>query len=189
MSVISVGESPAFTAANQIYYFGIGRGRWVGEFTFRVLDWPAFWHDSIGLQNRFLTLAMVLVQSVFGRSRIDSEIEIAPSEGVFGVARNTVRIHKFHLTLYFLKEQYTLNPNGIDVQVDASERFGPVWFLFRQSKRHPARIGDAGMSSVYEMPLLGSPWRAAYTVQTDRSRIDGRLTCRWAESSETIHRS
>jgi hypothetical protein len=189
MAMPASGAAPARSrAANQVYYFDVGSGVWTGVFTFRMTDWGTFWRDPIGVRHRMLTLGMALFQAVFGASRIDSEIVAALGEGSFGVARNVVRIHKFGLTLYLLRERYTLDANGTDVRVDADERFGPVPFLFRTQKQHPARIGDGGMSSVYEMPLLGTPWTARYTVHPDRNHIDGNLTCAWAESVETIHR-
>jgi hypothetical protein len=188
MAIAAGGTSHLSGAASQIYYFDVGRGTWTGMFTFRMTDWTKFWRDPIGVRPRVLTLAMTVFQALLGASRIDSVIVTAPGEGPFGVARNVVRIHKLGLTLYLLREQYTLDVNGTDVRVDAHERFGPLPFLFRHAKQHPARIGVGGMSSVYEMPLLGTPWTARYTVHPDRDHIDGHLTCAWAESVETIHR-
>ena len=70
----------------------------------------------------------------------------------------------------------------------AHERFGPVPFLFRNEKRHPAVIHADGMSSTYYIPLLGADWVASYTVHADRRHIDGVLTCVWAQATETIHK-
>jgi hypothetical protein len=60
-----------------------------------------------------------------------------------------VRIHKRALTLYVLDEVYTLDPDGRRVAVDARERFGPLPFLFRNAKRHPAEIDEEGLPSAY----------------------------------------
>ena len=70
----------------------------------------------------------------------------------------------------------------------AHERFGPIPFLLRHEKRHPATIHADGMSSTYYIPLLGADWIANYTVHADRTHIDGLLTCSWAEATETIRK-
>jgi hypothetical protein len=87
-----------------------------------------------------------------------------------------------------LKETYALDENGTDVAVHAHERFGPIPFLFKVEKRHPAVIHADGMSSTYYIPLLGADWTANYTVHDDRKRIDGLLSCQWAEAREIIHK-
>ena len=173
---------------SQTYYFDIGRGRWRGRFGFRFTDRPAFRAASLGLKNRLLLDGMGLLHQLLGDSRIDSEIWSHPEDGVAGVAGNTVRISHFGVTLYLLRETYTLDGNGSDVAVHAHERFGPIPFLFRNEKRHPAVIHADGMTSTYYIPLLGADWVAEYTVAEDRRHIDGRLTCAWAEATEIIHK-
>jgi len=88
--------------------------------------------------------------------------------------------------LYILRESYTLDAGGSAVAVHARERFGPVPFLLRTEKRHPAEIHAGGMSSTYAIPLLGADWIAHYEVADDRRHIDGRLTCAWGEALEVI---
>jgi hypothetical protein len=44
------------------------------------------------------------------------------------------------------------------------------------------------MSSTYYIPLLDADWIASYTVNMDRTHIDGLLTCPWAQATETIHK-
>ena len=173
---------------NQAYYFTIGRGRWRGTFAFRMTDRRALRAAGLRLRDRLLVFGMATTHRLFGASRIDSQVWASPEDGVAGVARNTVRISKLWLTLYLLRETYTLAANGRDVDVHAHERFGPIPFLLANEKRHPAVIHEAGMSSTYYIPLLGADWTATYEVHADRRHIDGRLTCAWAEATEIIHK-
>jgi hypothetical protein len=167
---------------SQIYYFEVGKGIWRGSFDFKITDRDGFKRARLGLKDRLLMRGM----TVMTPGRIDSELWAHPDEGAAGVAGNTVRISKFGLTLYLLKETYTLDPNGKDVAVHAHERFGPIPFLLRNEKRHPAEIYTDGMSSAYFMPLVGADWVARYTVRGDRRHIDGHLTCAFAEAREVI---
>lgn len=179
-------SQPARLADNQTYYFTIGQGVWRGRFSFRLTDRDALRRDPIGLRHRLLARGMQLVQRLLGDSRLDSEIWASPDEGDFGVARNRLRISRFRITLYLLNEQYTLDRDGKGVVVDARERFGPIPFLFRNTKQHPAEIHEAGLSSTYWMPLLGTDWTADYTVAPGRREIAGLLRCPWAECTETM---
>ena len=180
--------TPTPLGDNQTYYFVIGHGHWEGSFSFRITSQEKFRQASLGLKNRLLLLGMRLVYRLFGKSRIDSKLWADPDRGVAGVAGNTVRISRFGLTLYLLKETYTLAENGSDVAVHAHERFGPVPFLLTNEKRHPAVIHANAMSSTYFIPLLGTDWVANYTVHPDRTHIDGHLTCAFAEAEEIIHK-
>jgi hypothetical protein len=173
---------------SQIYYFRTGKGRWRGAFSFRITDRAALRAAPLTLKERALAWGMELAHRLTGDSRIDSDVWADPSAGVAGVAGNTVRISRLGLTLYLLKESYTLDENGSDVAVHAHERFGPIPFLFRVEKRHPAVIHADGMSSTYYIPLLGADWVASYQVHDDRTHIDGTLTCAWALATETIHK-
>ena len=173
---------------SQSYYFRIGRGSWRGTFGFRITDRAAFRSATLTLKDRLLARGMALVHRLTGDARIDSDVWARPEEGIAGVAGNTVRISRFGITLYLLRETYTLAENGSDVAVHAHERFGPISFLFRNEKRHPAAIHADGMSSTYFIPLLGADWIASYTVQPDRTHIDGLLTCPWGTATETIHK-
>jgi hypothetical protein len=177
---------PAGLADNQTYYFTVGQGVWRGHFSFRLIDREALRRDRIGLKNRLLARGMQLVQRLLGDSRLDSEIWASPDEGDFGVARNRVRISRFRITLYLLNEQYTLNSDGKGVVVNAQERFGPIPFLLRNRKEHPAEIHAEGLSSTYWMPLLGTDWTAEYTVAPSRHEIGGVLRCSWAECTESM---
>jgi hypothetical protein len=169
---------------SQTYYFAIGHGVWRGEFDFRITDRAAFKQATLSVKDRLLLRGMQLMTP----GRIDSDLWSEPSRGAAGVAGNTVRISKFGITVYLLKETYTLDVNGADVAVHAHERFGPIPFLLRNEKRHPAVIHADGMSSTYYIPLLGADWVANYTVHPDRRHIDGLLTCDFAEARETIHK-
>lgn len=177
---------PAEQRANAIYYFHIGAGNWIGTFRFTITNWKSFWSDPIGLKNRFLALGMFLLMKLFPTAKITSRIEGFPYRGEAGVATNLVQITKGGTTLYLLKEQYTLNPNGHDVQVHAQERFGPIPFLLNNQKEHPAEILDAGMRSVYYIPLLGTEWTARYTVANDCNHIESHIICSWGEAQEII---
>jgi hypothetical protein len=180
--------APPALLDSQTYYFRIGRGRWRGAFAFRISDRDAFRNAPLTLKERLLALAMALAHRLTGDSRIDSDVWARPEDGVAGVAGNTVRISRFGITLYLLQETYTLSENGADVAVHAHERFGPIPFLLRNEKRHPAAIHADGMSSTYYIPLLGADWVATYTVHADRTHIDGVLTCAWARATETIRK-
>ena len=174
---------------NQIYYFRVGNGDWKGKFSFRLDHWKAFWRDSIGLKYRVLTLGMVLMQKILGASTILSSLRIFPEWGPNGVATNIVRIKKFGLTIYVLKEQYVLHPDGTKLFVHSRERFGPIPFLFRTSKHHPARVHKAGSGATYlDMPLLGTLWEGDYQVLDDGDQIDAMLTCEWGSAREVISR-
>jgi len=147
-----------------------------------------FWKERIGIRNRFLVIAMFLFQKATGASVISSNMIAHPEKGSFGVATNTVRIHRLGLTLYLLNEEYALDPNGSSVNVRSSDHFGPIPFLFRESMEYPAVIHAGGMSSTYYMPLLGMNWVCNYAVQSDRNHVDAVLQCAWAEAHELIHR-
>jgi hypothetical protein len=180
--------SPLALLDNQTYYAEIGRGRWRGAFSFRISDRAAFDRAPLSTKDRLLTRGMELAHRLTGDSRIDSTVWADIGEGTAGIAGNTVRISRFGITLYLLKETYTLDPGGHDVAVHAHERFGPIPFLLRHEKRHPATIHAGGMSSTYYIPLLGAEWIANYTVHADRTHIDGLLTSPWAQATETIHK-
>jgi hypothetical protein len=173
---------------NQRYYFEIGRGSWRGAFSFRITDRQALRSAGLTLKQRLLVAVMELTQRLTGDSRIDSDIWMRAEDGVAGVAGNTVRISRFALTLYLLHETYTLDANGSDVAVHCHERFGPIPFLLRVEKRHPAVIHAGGMSSTYYIPLLGGDWIASYTVHDDQRHIDGELVSAWGKATETIHK-
>ena len=173
-------------AANRIYYFDVGAGVWRGSFLFRVTSWRRLLASGIGFKDRSLAAAMAVLTRVVGRATIDSQIWPHPGEGAFGTARNHVRIHRLGLTLYLLDEVYTLDPDGRSVGVEARERFGPISFLFRNSKRHPAEIDDHGLGSTYYFPLLGSDWIGRYHVREGRRHIDGHLSCDWGEALESM---
>lgn len=179
---------PRDERANAIYYLQIGVGTWSGDFRFSIKSWHEFWADSIGLKNRFLTLSMVAFMKLFGDAKITSRLEGFPDRGQAGVATNVVRVTKFGVTVYLLSEEYVLHPDGRQVYLHSRERFGPIPFLFNNSKEYGAEILDSGMGSIYYMPLLGADWVARYTVRADRDHIDSRATCKWGESHEVIHR-
>lgn len=177
------------TPDSHLYYFHVGEGSWRGEFSLRVHDWAAFRRDSIGLKNRLLVYAMVLAQRLLGRPKITSRLDAFPDWGVNGVATNVVRIKKLGITLYLLKEQYVLDLDGSEVFIHSRERFGPIPFLFRSRKRHPARIHEWGQGATYlDMPLLGTIWEGRYEIDSEGDHIDATLTCEWASASEVISR-
>ncbi|MCH8883399.1 MAG: hypothetical protein IIA41_07870, partial [SAR324 cluster bacterium] len=182
------GASAGETPANEFYYFRVGLGDWRGAFHFRFTGQRKFWADSLGLKNRFLALSMAAVSALFGKARILSHVEGSLTDGKAGVAWNSVRIVKFGITLYLLRERYVLNSDGRNVRVVSDERFGPIPFLFRTAKEHPAEILDGGMRAIYHIPLLGTKWIAEYTVHPDRDHIDAVMRCPWGEASEVIDR-
>ncbi|UQX04602.1 hypothetical protein [Streptomyces sp. RerS4] len=184
-------SAPSRSAApSHIYYFDVGAGDWEGEFTFRVTSWRRLRNTrSIGLRNRALVVAMALTQRLTGASRLESTIVASPSAGAFGVADNVVRISKFGVTLYLLKERYLLDPDGRGVTVEANEQFSPVPGILTRKFSYPAAIHPSGLRSTYHMPLLGSPWTATYEVGTDRQSLAGELVCDWAKATENARRA
>ena len=180
--------------ANYVYYFEVGMGGssghgvWKGHFHFQITSWRRFWSAALSVKNRVLVLGMHFIMKLFGKSRIYSRLEGSAAAGDAGIVTNFVRITRFGLALYTLHEQYVLHPDGRQVQVDSEERFGPMPFLFNETKHHPAEILKGGMESVYYMPLLGAQWTARYTVRTDREHIDSVMKCEWAQAEEVIDR-
>lgn len=174
--------------ANQVYYVSVGVGDWDGRFTFALTDWEAFWRERIGLVDRFLSLWLIGTFKLIGWAGITSTLRRVDDAASATRVGNHVRIHRFGLTLYVLTETYRLDPNGRDVVVDASERFGPIPLLFRNRKRHTAEVLDGGMRAVYSLPLLGTSWTAVYHVRPDRRHVDSTMTGSWAEAHERIAR-
>jgi hypothetical protein len=187
---MSTGEAPSdeATRANHQYYFATGVGEWRGRFTFALTDWDAFWSDRLGLLNRVLALVMTLVTTLFGDAEITSVLEGHPASGPAGVVTNEVRITKWGLTLYLLRERYVLHPDGRGVTVDSRERFGPIPHLFTVEKAHPAEVTEGGTRSTYYMPLLGTDWVGDYQVTRGGDRIESVLTCAWGRGTEVIDR-
>jgi hypothetical protein len=182
---MSTTSNAPSTASNRRYYLELGQGRWTGKFSFHMTDWRRFWKDHLGIVNRLLGLMMAAWQTVFGDSKIDSNLVGYPDENR---AANLVRIHRFGITLYLLQEQYLLHKDGRNVTVVSYERFGPVPFLFGDHKNHPAEIHDPGTSSTYYMPLLGTGWMGDYQIADDKNHVKARLVSPWAYSEEIISR-
>ena len=97
-----------------------------------------------------------------------------------------MRISRFRITLYLVKESYTLNPDGKGVVVNSNDRFGPIPFLFRNRNRYPAEIHPGGLTSTYFMPLLGTDWTAEYEISPDRRNIAGVLRRAFCECTEVM---
>ncbi|HEX3233948.1 MAG TPA: DUF5995 family protein [Gemmatimonadales bacterium] len=178
---------PARLLPNQTYY-STGVGNWTGSFTFRVTGWPRFWSARLGFQNRVLVIGMALLMGLLRRARITSTIVGYPDQNEAGVATNLVRISAFGMTLYLLREEYILSPDGTQVCVRSSERFGPVRFLFNREKAHPAEVREGGERATYFIPLLGASWIGEYEVLQNGHHIQSLLTCEWAEARESIDR-
>jgi hypothetical protein len=176
------------TSAGERYYLSIGVGRWLGSFRFRVTSWRRLRAERIGLKHWLLVAMLHAMQRLTGAGSIDSVIVALDGGEERPIARNAVRIRRFGLALYTLDETYALGPDGRSVTVDAHERFGPIPFLLRNSKRHGAVIGEDGRSSRYDMPLLGAAWVAEYEVSEDGREIRGRLHSSWAEASEAMRK-
>lgn len=185
----SAGSAPGTTGrANHGYYFDTGVGYWEGTFSFAVTDWRGFLDDGIGPVSRFLVASMAALMGLFGDARITSLLEGFPDEEPAGVVTNEVRVTKWGITLYLLRERYVMHPDGRGVTVDSAERFGPVPFLFTNRKAHPAEVVDGGERAIYYMPLLGADWVGRYRVQEGGDRIESTLSCPWAEAREAIER-
>ena len=175
-------------AANQVYYFEIGKGDWLGEFSLRITDWKAFWSDKISVFNRFLSLSMWFVSKTLGPSKIRCHLVAHPSEGEFGVCTNSVVISKCGISLWVSQERYILDPNGTGVTVQAHERFGPIPFLFKEYVEYPATINPGGMSSTYALPILGTQLTVRYQVDPDRNHVRGNLDGKWTHADEVLNR-
>lgn len=180
-----MSENDGISASHR-YYFVTGRGDWAGTFDFELTNWTAFLSDRIGILNRILVVMMVVVTTVFGEARITSTLGGDPERDPIPLGTNEVRITKWRITLYLLRERYHLHPDGRCVTVDARERFGPIPFLLSSRKAHPAEIDSDGRGATYYMPLLGTDWIGTYDVREDGTRIDATLACEWAEAAEII---
>jgi hypothetical protein len=177
------------TKDNQIYYFRVGQGRWVGRFGFALNSWGALRGAPIGAKNQLLAASMAILIRLTGRADLESVIGGDPDAGEAGVATNVVRITRLGATLYLLRETYTLAADGVRVSVEANERFGPIPGILSRHFTYLAEIHDGGTRSVYHMPLLGSPWLAQYKVADDKRHLSGELVCDWAQATENIART
>ncbi|MFF0748013.1 hypothetical protein [Streptomyces sp. NPDC004267] len=175
-------------APNHVYYFDIGTGIWHGKATFRVTSWHRLRQSRIGLRNKLFATAMHTVELLTGAPRQSSTIVAKPDEGEFGVAHNVVRISKFGVTLYLLKEEYVLESDGTGVTVNGNEQLGPLPGLFARKFTYSAVIRDEGTAATYHMPLLGTPWVANYQVSADRQSLFAELVCDWGRATEETHR-
>ncbi len=173
--------------ANIRYYCRIGVGDWLGDFDFRLTDWRRFRADAIGIKNRILALFLFAMFRIFRSAPISSKLA-REHDSTPIVVDNLVRIYKLGVTVYLLRERYTLAPDGRNVHVDANERFGPFPFLFNNHKSHPAEILDSGQKAIYYIPLLGTSWTGVYEVGDDERHIHSTLSCEWAVGHEIIHK-
>ena len=173
-------------AANRVYYFEIAPGTWTGAFTFRLTNWRKLWAAGMSSKNKLLAAAMHVFHSIFGDASIVSVVTPYPERGLFGVAHNSIHIHKGWFTLLRSEEDYTLHPDGRRVSVDAHVRFGPVPFLFREHDRYPASVIDGGMRNLYHIKLLGTRFLGDYQVQPDRRHVASALTNAWAVTKEIL---
>jgi hypothetical protein len=179
---------PAADAPSHVYYFQVGTGTWHGSFAFRVTSWSRLRSGAIGWRNTLLVVVMQLSQWATGKSRLESTIIARPTAGAFGEADNTVRLSRFGVTQYLLRERYVLDPDGTRVTVHAKEQFGPVPGILSRSFSYPAEIHPGGMSSTYHMPLLGDQWTASYQVTPDHNGLSGHLVSGWATATEQVRR-
>jgi hypothetical protein len=173
---------------SHVYYFDVGSGAWRGRFEFRLTDFRTFRGASLGVLNRLLALSMHWLIRIGGWCTISSVVTPHPELGPDGVADNAVRISKLGVTLYTLRERYTLDRDGTNVAVRAQERFGPIPFLLNRRKAHPAEVSPGGLRAVYHIPLLGDEWVGTYEVAKGRNHIDSTLTCGWGRATEVIDR-
>jgi hypothetical protein len=177
---------PAQSLANRDYYFHVGVGDWSGTFTFRVTNLAAFWHERLSLKNRLLGLGLIIIFGVLKSARIDSTMRGFPDQGESGSAYNLVRISRFGITLFLLRETYTMHPDGEGVFVQSLEEFGPSPVSIGAQMRYPARVEAGGMHTLYFMPLLSAQWTGDYHVAPSLRHLDSVLECAWAEAEEHI---
>ncbi len=173
-------------APNVTYYCRIGLGYWRGTFDLHLTSWRRFLGSRLGVLNRMLALGLLAVFYVIRSAPITSSLMREPDTDGLPVVANLVRIYKLGITLYSLREQYTLAADGKGVHVNANERFGPLPFLFNNRKSHPADILDDGRKAVYYIPLLGAEWTGLYQVSDDEHHIHSTLQCDWAVGHERI---
>jgi hypothetical protein len=174
--------------ANEVYYFDVAQGQWLGSFTFTIIDYRSFWNYHGSVTNKALALTLHLVTSVAGSSTIISEILSYPDEGGAGVNRSKVWVKKFGLCVYRMEGEYILDPDGTHVRAHLHEQFGPVPFLFQSSKDAIATITGGGLRSTYHMPLLGASWVGNYEVSADRNRVTAVYECSWGRAREDVTR-
>ena len=77
-------ESNSHTLDNQIYYFDIAAGEWVGRFQFKISDWSLFRRTRLGFVNRILAVCLHVFLRGTGSSRIVSSIAPTPLKGEQG---------------------------------------------------------------------------------------------------------
>lgn len=184
----AIQQLPRQDAANRNYYFHIGAGNWSGSFTFRLTSLNAFFHDHLSFKNRFLVIGMTLLMTLLRRARIDSVLRTFPDQGANGIAFNLVRISACGVTLYLLRETYTMLADGSGVFVQSNQRFGPFPFLLNSKMRYRAKVDEPGTHTVYYLPLLGTNWIGDYTVSEDEHGLSSVLTCSWGHAEEHVRK-
>ena len=184
----AVESLPKQQAPNRNYYFHIGAGDWSGDFTFHLTSLGAFWRDRLSFKNRFLVAGLTLMMALLRRARIDSAMRAFADQGPSGVAFNLVRISAFGVTLYSLRETYTMLSDGTGVFVQSNQRFGPIPFLFNSRMRYSAKVDEGGTHTVYYIPLLGTNWIGDYRVSPDERELNSVLTCSWGQAEEHIRK-
>ncbi len=184
-----VNEALTTRLPNQIYYFEIGAGRWIGTFEFKITDGSAFKRAPVRGVFRLLGHLLEWVQRLVGPAKILSEIYPHPDEGESGVSRSRVWIRKFGVTLYAMSGIYVLGPNGCDVEITLRERFGPIPWPFWRTKHATAKITPDGMGSAYTMTLLQDQWAGRYTVWPSRMIVRAVYTSTWGWARETIRKA
>jgi hypothetical protein len=171
---------------NQIYYLEIAPGSWTGTFTFQITSWRILWTSSMSLKNKLLASAMQLFQTLFGDSSISCTLTPHASRGQIGTATNSFRIHKSWFILWRSNEEYTLNPDGRQVRIDAQVSFGPIPSLFPEHDIYPAAVIDSGMRNIYHIKLLGTRFLGDYKVAPDKRNVRSTLKNDWALGAESL---
>lgn len=183
-----IRQLPEQEAPNRNYYFHIGAGDWSGHFTFRLTSFRAFLRERLSLKDRFLAFGLTVAMGLVRRARIDSALRSFPEQAANGIAYNLVKISALGITLYILRETYTMLADGTGVFIQSNRRFGPLPFLFNSKMRYNATVDEGGTHTVYYLPLLGTDWIGDHHVSQDQRALDSVLTCSWGHAEEHVRK-
>lgn len=174
--------------ANQTYYYELGEGRWRGRFDFSILDTKKFLAADLPLRDRALALILHAAQQLPGQAVMIGEIACDPKEGHAGVARVDVSVERFGMEIYRLRGHYALVDDGVGVDIEIYQRFGPYGSPLENTKRATAEILEKGYLGVYYMKILGDDWVGRYDIAKSADSLDAEYTCPWGVTREYMER-
>lgn len=173
---------------NQVHYLELAPGTWRGRMDFEVTDWRAFLKSGVGVVYSMLVVGLFAVVTLLGRARFEAEMAGYPDRGEAGVATSEIRISKFGVPLYRVRDEYTLDPDCTHVAVQYRERFGPVPGLFVVEDEYPAEVRDGGLRTIHRKSMMGDGWVGRYEMHPDGDHLDAELVSDWGRVRETVDR-